>query len=612
MTNPLPSTPTPRPVNAAATANNDARRTALADADADGGTQFDDLLPGRETKEEANGDASLDTPVRGKQGRRSAEDTTAVGAQPSGEVTTPEQPMQMVSMQQVMLTTPVKVDSDETSTENPTADAPVVSSGPASATPEPAKLPVIDPHGPPVIDDGTSEDPSLPTGGIKAPLIDPHGPPITDLDDPIVATADVNDKPPVIRPHGPVNPAPSIREKAAGVDVVSQSHPGADTRMNLAKDTSNDSVAVPAPDAPKEPFATTVPTPTNGAPLPVVPVSVSSMTKGEYTTTIPAPLNPPTGSATPADASLAKDVFPITTAAQAQLATTIVAAAPGAEPVAVSDPGAANLAAWDGRTSDKNVSRVKNASSQNSRGETLTKEPSAGGTSTAKWQASVTTLPSKPDTASERGAASQQDAHAFATSGLPDDRGGESPAGRAKDGNAARISAATASAMPTAPAATMSTPFVDAAGTAPATRIAQVDKLETLLQTVQETVQKTLIDGSGQVELRVRLEGVADEVAVRIRLDQNQQAQVNFQTGSPELRAALEQGWNNLTANAVAAVPRADLNVSNFPAPRPAFADAPEAAPSAPVSYRPSRQTRPGLAAATRGNASARRWSGYA
>ena len=229
----------------------------------------------------------------------------------------------------------------------------------------------------------------------------------------------------------------------------------------------------------------------------------------------------------------------------------------------------------------------------------------------AKGQGNVTAQPPSSDPSAERGDLPQQDADVFATLGLPDDRGGESPTGHAKDGDAAKASAATASAAPNVLAPTTPLPAAAAANAAPASGIVQVDKVETLLQTVQDTAQRAQLDRTGQVELRVRLEGVADDVTVRVHLDENKQAQVSFQTGSAELRAALEQGWNDLTAGGTAASAGASLNVPDFSAPQPAPATAfADAAPSTPAVYREGRRFSD--ATASSGGQSARRWSGYA
>ncbi len=76
----------------------------------------------------------------------------------------------------------------------------------------------------------------------------------------------------------------------------------------------------------------------------------------------------------------------------------------------------------------------------------------------------------------------------------------------------------------------------------------QVVRVETLLQQALNVGESVRPDGQGQMEMRVRLGGGAEDVTVRMQVT-NDRLQVTFQTASPELRGALESGWQQFSSS---------------------------------------------------------------
>ncbi len=631
-------------------AANAAKRASITRADTEQEAQFQDLLSDRKTHEASAGtDATAsDAASRLAAARRAALERTST-ADGADRANPPSQPVEAVSVQQAMLTAPARVDQDarEAATGEPGGSPPadidanlpandVASQTSLSVAPSPidphgppvcgdddptplarTKPPLIAPHGPPVSDDGGDE--SLPTGGIKAPPTDPHGPPVSlegsdtqpvggvkpspiaPHGPPTVAADDYSvvpasptvgqDKPLVIRPHGPVETDPSLRigEQSAAAeraDAVLQAEPAPAPFFNPLNTSLNDS-------APRAQTSVTL------VSMPPDRTNPGGSLKTEYTTAIPDW----GGSLT---APPAANALPITTAAQAQLVGTATpgtsdnVAAVGTAVFLASDP--ANLAAHVGQAQMKVAGRNSANLSQNTEQEFITTNNSINGTATAKRQENVMTYPSSIEAATGRAALSNADADGFAALGLSDGWSSDSLRGRAKDGDAARASVAPVLSTDSS-SATAQTPFAAPPSAAPSTGIVQVDRMEALLQTVQQTAEQVRFNGTGQVELRVRLAGVADDVTVQVHLDANRQAQVSFQTGSPELRAALEQGWSDLTATTAAEFSPASVSDLS--------SDRPTANPAPTDSYRDDRRAFAATTSAPSGQ-TPRRWSGYA
>ena len=106
------------------------------------------------------------------------------------------------------------------------------------------------------------------------------------------------------------------------------------------------------------------------------------------------------------------------------------------------------------------------------------------------------------------------------------------------------------SAVSAAATVDASTPQIAANATpANTTLVRQAVKVETLLQNALSVGESVRPDGQGQMEMRVRLGGGAEDVTVRMQVTSDR-LQVTFQTASPELRSALESGWQQFSATA--------------------------------------------------------------
>ena len=582
------------------------RRASIAREDAEKQERFQDLLSERKARETpAWADhAAANAQERATVLRRPAAEPAAT-ATPADGATLPPQPMQAISVQQAMLTAPAtaKPDAKETVTGDP--GGPVAEDGAGSEKGDVAvkaassknTLPLIDPHDPPVILE--DDEGSMPTGGIKSPHIDPHGPPIIDDGDPAPGGGV---KLPAIKPHGPPVATDGPRSTIGIRDEPSVPSPNPAAPIGSPDDRATASTTA----APQGLPGATISAPASQPNPPGLTAPVNGSARIGYTTTIPAQISTPP-EAVPANGAAAT-AFSITTAAQAQLAANLAAEAPGnpadAEPADFLTSEAANLASRVGQTSVRGAGRISKDLSQIYEQEDVKLDPTSGGTSAAKGLANVMTYPSNAETATEHAAWFKPGSDVFAGSDSPDGRNSNNLTGRAKDGDAARASVATAF-EPHLPAATAQTPFAAAASAAPSTGIVQVDKMETLLQTVQQTAAQVQFEGTGQMELRVRLEGVAEGVTVRVHLDENKQTQVSFQTGSPELRAALEQGWSDLKASTFTPAESSSTSLPDSPAARPAASLDPS------DSYRDGRRVSSATVSTVSEQAS-RRWSGYA
>ena len=176
---------------------------------------------------------------------------------------------------------------------------------------------------------------------------------------------------------------------------------------------------------------------------------------------------------------------------------------------------------------------------------------------------------------------------------------------------------------------------VASAPTAEPTAARQAVRVETLLQQTLGAGESVRPNGTGQMEMRVRLDGGHEDVTVRMQVV-NDRMQVTFQTNSPELRKALEHGWQEFSASASQAStlsmseprfeasrfnPNAQMGQSDAqsaafnqqnsrrqPSDTPSADEFASASPSA----RGSFTTAQSAASATAGQSGARRWSGWA
>ncbi len=162
----------------------------------------------------------------------------------------------------------------------------------------------------------------------------------------------------------------------------------------------------------------------------------------------------------------------------------------------------------------------------------------------------------------------------------------------------------------------------------------QVVKVETLLQHALSTAESVRPNGTDQMEMRVRLDGGHEDVTVRMQVV-NDHMQVTFQTNSPELRKALEHGWEQFSADAAQTStlamseprfesPRINSAPQNGQADTPSFSSnqqnprrqetaatfADELAPS--VASRRAGLTTAATSTPNAGQSTARRWSGWA
>ncbi len=74
-------------------------------------------------------------------------------------------------------------------------------------------------------------------------------------------------------------------------------------------------------------------------------------------------------------------------------------------------------------------------------------------------------------------------------------------------------------------------------------------KVETLLQNALSAGESLRPNGHEHMEMRVRLGGGSEDVTIRLQVA-NDRLQITFQTNSPEMRKALEHGWEQFSASA--------------------------------------------------------------
>ncbi len=158
----------------------------------------------------------------------------------------------------------------------------------------------------------------------------------------------------------------------------------------------------------------------------------------------------------------------------------------------------------------------------------------------------------------------------------------------------------------------------------------QAVRVEILLATAMSAGESIRPNGSNQLEMRVRLDGGDHDVTVRLQVADDRM-QVTFQTNSPELRKALEHGWQQFSADAAqnstlaTSEPHFETARANA-APQSGQADAPsfssgqqnsrrqETAPQSADDLAPLASSRPTRPATTSfpGQPAVRRWSGWA
>ena len=78
----------------------------------------------------------------------------------------------------------------------------------------------------------------------------------------------------------------------------------------------------------------------------------------------------------------------------------------------------------------------------------------------------------------------------------------------------------------------------------------QAVRVDTLLQNALSAGESVRPNGQDQMEMRVSLGGGTEDVTVRMQVV-NDRMQVTFQTNSPEMRKALEHGWEQFSTAAV-------------------------------------------------------------
>lgn len=564
---------------------NAARHVRAAVDGSDDGKQkaFDDLLssssaPGDPRKTEHEGVQS-EVPVRPKPARDPLEERQAT---PPAGTTCEATPLAALAMplNQAALAASVSkekaADDEKSQPQGQSPDDPQIRTAttanatvPTGSTPKPGQLPVIEPHGPPVHLDDETPAAADPTKAVapKIPDIRPQGSPVQPIENTaqqVKAADGTIDPVGSVEPHGPPSALPD------GV-------PTPQSTGGMAKGG----------------FTTTIPNPVIVR-AETVPTSARFASEQEAASHPPATASgqdaATASAANPALHTVATQA-PITTAAQLPASAGVTATPTDEEWSAETFPATglppANPASRAKPVRNKNNAVRAEKSAQDSKAEILSHFNISRGTPVAKRQAAVTTFPSTPETA-ERAALPKRDAAPFAAFGeLRDKDHAEKPA--------AFLSAAVATTLhATGPLAT--TPTAETA--APASGIVEVDKVESLLQAVQQTAEKVRLDGHGQMELRVRLNG-ADDVTVQVRVDGDAQPQITFQTNSPELRQALERGWGDLAATSS----KTSVSEARF-APAAAAASSP-AHPPAPFLSEDS-------AAQPAGHRPAHRWSSWA